>query len=160
MEDKSNNFHGIHHLQYLLAKKIDGMEFNAERVMYATLERAMKGSKMLGATGREGTAKSTGIAGFVLTQPNSSYVNIGQSYTPKYFFGEMIISVSRGKVKPHGDMYTMMRQLSNLLTENDSRKLMVVDDAGKLSPRGLGLFRAAQYSFTSFASILGTSGQP
>jgi len=47
---------------YLLAKKIDDMDFNSERVMQAVLERAMKGSKMLAPTGREGMAKSTGIA--------------------------------------------------------------------------------------------------
>jgi len=52
----------------------------------------------------------------------------------------MIKSVSRGKVRPRGNMYEMMRQLANLLGENDSKKIIVVDDAGKLSPRGLGLF--------------------
>lgn len=137
---KSNNFHGINHLQYLLAKKITGMDFQSERTMYAVLERAMKGSKMLAATGREGMAKTTGIASYVLTKPNSYYVNIGQSYSPKNFFTEMIHVVSNGKEKPQSDMYTMMRQLSNLLTENDCKKLICVDDAGKLSPRGLGLF--------------------
>jgi DNA transposition AAA+ family ATPase len=140
MNMKSNNFHGINHLQYLLAKKIDGMDFNSERIMYTVLERAMKGSKMLAATGREGMAKTTGIASYVLTKPNSYYINIGQSYSPKHFFKEMISVVSKGKEKPQSDMYTMMRQLANLLTEDESRKLVCVDDAGKLSPRGLGLF--------------------
>src|SRR5579862_3455823 len=124
MEGKSNAYHGINHLQFLLTKKI--MDFTSERVMYAVLDRAMKGSKMLGPTGREGTAKTTGIASYVLTQPNSYYVNIGESYAPKDFFSEMIRVVSKDKVKPQGDMYIMMRQLANLLTENDSKKLMVV----------------------------------
>jgi DNA transposition AAA+ family ATPase len=140
MNGKTNSFHGINHLQYLLAKKIDGMDFKSERIMYAVLERAMKGSKMLAATGREGMAKTTGIASYVLTRPNCYYVNIGQSYAPKHFFKEMIISVSKGKEKPQSDMYTMMRQLTNLLTEDESKKLICVDDGGKLSPRGLGLF--------------------
>jgi len=140
MVQKSNNYHGINHLQFLLAKKIDDMDFTSERVMLAVLKRAMKDSKMLAPTGREGQAKTTGIASYVLTQPNSFYISIGQSYTPTNFFSEMIDAVSRGKEKAHGNMYLMMRQLSNLLTENDSKKLIVVDDAGKLSPRGLGLF--------------------
>lgn len=123
-----------------LATKIDFL-FYHQRYMVAALQRALKKSSMIGITGMEGIGKTSSIASFLLdNQAICNYIRIGESYTPKAFFDEMIFQTS-GIFPPKGEtIFFKVKRLSRNLTEGSHKRLMIIDDAGKLSPRGLGYF--------------------
>jgi hypothetical protein len=52
----------------------------------------------------------------------------------------MIFQVSGVYPKAPDSLFIKMKQLSRLLATDSTKRLIIVDDAGKLSPRGLGFF--------------------
>ncbi len=122
-----------------LITKVD-IVFSSQQYVITTLIRAHKRSSMIGIIGREGMGKSSAIAKYVLENKEVYYVRIGQSYRISNFLDEMIFQVSGVYPKAPDSLFIKMKQLSNLLSKGSTKKLIVVDDAGKLSPRGLGFF--------------------
>jgi len=114
--------------------------FSMQQYIITALERAHKRSSMIGLLGREGMGKSSAIAEYVLNMRNVYYVRIGESYRISNFMDEMIFQVSGVYPKMPDTLFIKMKQLSNFLTKDSSKKLIIVDDAGKLKPRGLGFF--------------------
>lgn len=138
MKNLHESFSSMDQLSYLITK-VD-IVFSAQQYVIATLERAQKRSSMIGVIGREGMGKTSAIAKYVLENKNAFYVRIGQSYRITNFMDEMIFQVSGVYPKAPETLFMKTKQLSELLTRDSSKKLIVVDDAGKLSPRGLGFF--------------------
>ncbi len=138
MKNLHESFSSIDLLNHLITK-VDTV-FSAQQYLMATLERAQKRSSMIADTGREGMGKSSAIAKYALENNNVYYVRIGQSYRISNFLDEMIFQVSGVYPKAPDSLFIKMKQLSHLLASDSVKKLIVVDDAGKLSPRGLGFF--------------------
>jgi len=95
---------------------------------------------MIGVLGREGMGKSSAIAKYIHEHEKVYYVRIGQSYRVSNFLDEMIFQVAGAYPQVHDSLFTKMKLLSSLLTKDTTKKLIIIDDAGKLSPRGLGFF--------------------
>jgi DNA transposition AAA+ family ATPase len=138
MNNLHEKFSSVDLLNYLFVKI--NMLFSAQQYVIVALERALKRSAMIGVIGREGMGKSSAIAKFIRANPNVYYVRIGQSYRISNFIDEMLFQVSGVYPKAPDTLFTKMKQLSNLLSKDSTKKLIIVDDAGKLSPRGLGFF--------------------
>jgi len=137
-----NNIHekfsGIDLLNYLYAKII--FIFHAQRYILTVLEEALRRSRMVGILGREGMGKSSAIAKFINENSNVYYLRIGTTYMLSNFFNEMLFQVSGVYPTVHDTLFLKMKTLSHLLTKDNSKKLIIVDDAGRLSPRALGVF--------------------
>jgi len=138
MKNLHEAFSSMDLLNYLVTK-ID-MVFSSQQYVITTMTRAQKRSSMIGIIGREGMGKSSSIAKYVLENLHVYYVRIGQSYRISNFLDEMIFQVSGVYPKAPDTLFIKMKQLSQLLGKDSTKKLIIVDDAGKLSPRGLGFF--------------------
>ncbi len=114
--------------------------FHSQLFILTILASALKRSLMIGILGREGMGKSSAVAKFRAENKNVYYVRIGQSYHIQNLLDEMIFQVSGVYPKAPDTLFTKMKQLSSLLTRDSEKKLIIIDDAGKLSPRGLGFF--------------------
>ena len=95
---------------------------------------------MVGILGREGMGKSSAIAKFINENSNVYYLRIGTTYMLSNFFNEMLFQVSGVYPTVHDTLFVKMKTLSHLLTKDNSKKVIIVDDAGRLSPRALGVF--------------------
>ncbi|MEZ4945578.1 MAG: ATP-binding protein [Cyclobacteriaceae bacterium] len=135
-------FSSLDGLLYLNSKK--EMVLHSQKFIEAALDRALSRSEMVGILGQEGLGKSTSIASFhhnrALSGQNVVYVKIGQSYTINSFLNEMIFQVSGSYPKIKQTRFEKVKYLSYLLTNDNRKKIVIIDDAGKLSPRALGFF--------------------
>jgi DNA transposition AAA+ family ATPase len=138
MKNLHETFSSMDLLNHLITK-VD-MVFSSQQYVITTLNRAHKRSSMIGVIGREGMGKSSAIAKYALENAHVYYVRIGQSYRISNFLDEMIFQVSGVYPKAPDSLFIKMKQLSSLLAKDTVKKLIIADDAGKLSPRGLGFF--------------------
>ncbi len=107
----------------------------------ALLANAHSKSKMIAITDVEGSGKTTSVAEYYFNNENVTYVKVGQTFSNKTVFHEIITYFSDERPGAYLNLYSSMRMLQTLLlTERDKKKLIIIDDAGKLSLVGLGLF--------------------
>lgn len=138
MKSIHEKFSSLDLLLYLNSKILN--TFYAQTFISIALKEALKKSEMIGLLGREGMGKSTAIAKLVYQIKGIYYVRIGQSYTVKNFIDELLFQITDVYPSRSESPYLKIKRLSGLLTQDDSKKLIIVDDSGKLSPRGLGFF--------------------
>jgi DNA transposition AAA+ family ATPase len=138
MKNLHESFSSLDSLNYLFTK-IDFV-FHTQQFLITALETAQKRSQMIGILGSEGMGKSSAIAKYIHEHEKVYYVRIGQSYRISNFMDEMIFQVAGAYPQVHDNLFTKMKLLSSLLTKDTTKKLIIIDDAGKLSPRGLGFF--------------------
>jgi len=125
-------------LQFLMNKPT--IETGATRKINTILEKAQADSSMIGIIGEEGIGKSTGAGKHVLTSQNVYYIRMGQSYRSKTLFHELVFLITGKHVYQSTNLNNTIDYLSELLNESPEKKLVVIDDAGKLKATGLGLF--------------------
>lgn len=120
------------------------LKLNSQRYIEAALGRAFKNSDMIGILGQEGVGKSSAIAYFHFKQTQANmrviYVKIGESYTIASFLNEIIFQISGLYPKITQTLFEKVKYISYLLTKDSNKKIVIVDDAGKLKPRALGFF--------------------
>src|SRR5258705_13403499 len=124
MKNLHESFSSMDLLNYLISK-IE-MIFSSQNYVILTLERAQRRSSMIGVIGREGMGKSSAIAKYVLENKNVYYVRIGQSYRISNFLDEMIFQVSGIYPKAPDSLFLKMKQLSQLLAKDSTKKLIIV----------------------------------
>jgi DNA transposition AAA+ family ATPase len=138
MKNLHEKFSSIDLLNYLFTKLC--FIFTSQSYLIAVLEEALKRSRMVGVLGREGMGKSSAIAHFIQDNAQVYYLRIGTTYTISNFFNEMLFQVSGVYPTVNDTLFTKMKMLSHSLTKDNTKKLIIVDDAGRLSPRSLGVF--------------------
>jgi len=123
--------------------------------MKSLLELAHNKSRMIGLADTEGSGKTTAVAEYFFDHENVIYIKVGQSFSNKRVFHELISYVSGDAPAESTNLYSSMRQLERLLLEKRNvKKLIVVDDAAKLSVVGLGLFHELRDYTTSCTGIV------
>ncbi|MBK7652452.1 MAG: hypothetical protein IPJ20_19410 [Flammeovirgaceae bacterium] len=137
-ENIHEKFSGVDLLNYLYTKI--KFIFHAQQHILVVLEEAQRRSRMVGLLGREGMGKSSAIAKYVNENSNVYYLRIGTTYMLSNFFNEMLFQVSGVYPTVYDTLFIKMKTLSHMLTKDNSKKLIIVDDAGRLSPRALGVF--------------------
>jgi DNA transposition AAA+ family ATPase len=138
MKNLHEQFSSVDLLNYLFTKL--GFLFSAQQYVITVLQEALKRSRMVGILGREGMGKSSAIAKFIQDNPQVYYLRIGTTYTISNFFNEMLFQVSGVYPTVNDTLFTKMKMLSHLLTKDNTKKLIVVDDSGRLSPKSLSVF--------------------
>lgn len=131
-------FASVELLNFLFAK-IEFL-FKPQRYIVSILNDSMKQSRMVGVLGREGMGKSSAISMFIQNTQNVYYLRAGKSYAVKNMFHEMLYQVTNHYPNTSDSLYIHMKMLSSALTEDNKKKLFVIDDAGQLSPRALSIF--------------------
>lgn len=135
-------FSSLDGLLYLNSKR--EIMLHSQKYIEAALDRALSRSEMVAILGQEGLGKSTAIASFHYTRTlngkNVVYVKIGQSYTIASFLNEMIFQVTESYPKTQQTLFEKVKYLSYLLTKDNQKRIVIIDDAGKLRPRALGFF--------------------
>src|SRR5258708_3437293 len=123
--------------------------------MKSLLELAHKKSRMIGLADVEGSGKTTAVAEYYFDHEDVIYVKVGQSFSNKRVFHELIAFNSGEMPAESTNLYSSMRLLEGLLLEHKSKKkLIIVDDAAKLSIVGLGLFHELRDYTTSCTGIV------
>ncbi len=138
MKKIHEQFSSIDLLNYLYTKI--RFLFDAQRYVIAVLSDALRRSRMVAILGREGMGKSSAISKFLNENKNVFYVRLGVTYSITNLFDEMIFQVTGVYPAIHETLFTKMKTLSHALTRDNAKKLIIIDDAGRLSPRGLGVF--------------------
>lgn len=138
MKKIHEQFSSIDLLNYLYTKI--RFLFDAQRYVIAVLAEALRRSRMVALLGREGMGKSSAISKFLNENKNVFYVRLGVTYSISNLFDEMIFQVTGVYPAIHETLFTKMKTLSHALTKDNAKKLIIIDDAGRLSPRGLGVF--------------------
>jgi len=111
--------------------------FHCQHFIKAILIESIKKSRMVGIIGREGMGKSSTIGHFIQDHTSVYYLRIGTSYTIVNLFNELIYQLTNAYPSSPETLFDKMKQVSYLLTANNEKKLIIIDDAGRLSPRGL-----------------------
>ncbi|MBL7845540.1 MAG: ATP-binding protein [Cyclobacteriaceae bacterium] len=135
MKNLHEKFSSIDLLNYLFTKI--GFMFSAQLYIAAILEEAKRRSRMVGVLGREGMGKSSAIAHYIQSNQQVYYLRIGTTYTISNLFNEMLFQLSGVYPTINETLFMKMKQISYQLTKDNSKKLIIIDDAGRLSPRGL-----------------------
>jgi len=122
-----------------LALKIKFL-FKSQRYIQTILEDAFKRSRMVAILGREGMGKSTAIANYLEQNTKVYYLRIGKTYAINNFFNELLYQLTGVYPTVSDSLFLKMKMISHQLTEDNSKKMVIVDDAGQLSPRALSVF--------------------
>lgn len=138
MKNLHERFSSVDLLNHLFSKL--GFLFSAQQYIITVLNEALKRSRMVAVLGREGMGKSSAVAKFIQDNRQVYYLRIGTTYTISSFFNEMLFQVTGVYPTVNDTLFTKMKMLSHELTKDNTKKLIVVDDAGRLSPRALGVF--------------------
>lgn len=147
-------FTSIDSLQYMSSKLM--IETGTLKKIERILIKAQNQSSMIGIIGEEGIGKSTSAAKYVLANRDVFYVRMGQSYNSKTLFHELVFLITGKEVYRSTNLKTSIDILSLELTQTPTKKLIIIDDAGKLKSSGLGLFhelRENTRATTSFAFL-------
>ncbi len=118
------------------------MRFGFQDYICTALKRAKDRSLMEVLMGIEGLGKSTGAAPFILEEDFAYYIRIGESYTPLVFYKELFYLIG-GQLAPQSiTIHELIVDISKLLTNGEDKRIIVFDDAGKLTTyrKALGLF--------------------
>jgi DNA transposition AAA+ family ATPase len=145
-------FTALDTLNYLIDKPT--IETKAVKKIADIFSRSQREGSMVGIIGEEGIGKSTAAAKFIIGNPNTYYIRMGQSYGSKTLFHELIYLITGKEIYKSINMNAIIEYLSSLLIETNDKKLIIIDDAGKLKATGLGLFhelRDNTISTTAFA---------
>lgn len=134
----ANSFSAIDSLQFLLTK--ERMDTQHKQYIHRVLKRCQDKSLHAGIADLEGSGKSTAIAEYYHTNENVFYVKVGESYRSKTLLQELVYMVSGSFPPDSFNVFILIKRLSWLLTQDLNRKIIIVDDAGKIKPVGLGHF--------------------
>ncbi len=135
MKNLYEKFSSIDLLNFLFTKI--GFMFSSQQYITAILDEAKRRSRMVAILGREGMGKSSAIAHYIQDHPEVYYLRIGTTYTISNLFNEMISQLSGAYPGVTDTLFVKMKLVSYLLTKDNTKKLIVIDDAGRLSPRAL-----------------------
>jgi len=124
-------------LQFLVNKPT--IETGVNRKINTILEKAQAGCSMIGIIGAAGIGKSQGALTYILTSKNAYYIRMLQSYRSKSLFHELVFLIT-GQYNQSINLSSTIDYLSELLTKGLEKKLIIIDDAGKLKPTDLWLF--------------------
>lgn len=111
--------------------------FSAQEYIVAVLDEAKRRSRMVGVIGREGMGKSSAIAHYIQNNSQIYYLRIGTTYTIHTLFNELLYQTTDVYPAVQETLNLKMKQLSASLVKDNSKKLVIIDDAGRLSPRAL-----------------------
>lgn len=137
MKNLHERFSSIDLLNYLFTKL--GFIFHAQQYLIEILRDVHKRSRMVAALGREGMGKSSAIAKYVQENDHVYYVRVGTTYSLSNLFDEMLFQVTGIYPLVTETLFVKMKKLSHALTTDNAKRLMILDDATRLSPRGLSV---------------------
>lgn len=135
MKNLHEKFSAIDLLNHLFTKI--SFLFSAQAYIIEVLEEAKKRSRMVGILGREGMGKSSAIAQYIQGSQQVYYLRIGTTYTISNLLNELLFQLSGVYPTVADTLFDKMKQLSYLLTKDNTKKLVIIDDAGRMSARGL-----------------------
>lgn len=139
MKNLHEKFSSIDLLNYLFDKLKSLFIFHAQIYLITLLSEAQKRSRMVAALGREGMGKSSSVAKYIQDNEHVYYVRVGTTYSLSNLFDEMLYQVTGVYPLIHETLFIKMKKLSYALTQSSAKRLMIIDDATRLSPRGLSV---------------------
>ncbi len=154
MKNLHEKFSAIDLLNHLFTKI--KFIFSAQSYIIEILMQANKRSRMVGILGREGMGKSSAIAQYIQDGQQIYYLRIGTTYTISNLLNELLYQLSGVYPTVAETLFDKMKKLSFLLTKDNSKKLIIIDDAGRMSARGLSTWfelRDNTISTTGFVFI-------
>ncbi|MFN7603067.1 MAG: hypothetical protein ACK5R0_16900, partial [Bacteroidota bacterium] len=106
--------------------------------------------------GREGMGKSSAIAQYIQDSEQVYYLRIGTTYTISNLLNELLYQLTDVYPTVSETLFDKMKKLSFFLSKDNTKRLVIIDDAGRLSARGLSTWfelRDNTISTTGFVFI-------
>jgi len=98
---------------------------------------ALSNSKFIGIVGYPGAGKTTSLVAFAEDKPNVYYVRAAASMPAKEFYRNILFEMGVEGKDIGLSLHDMIKDISYRLNYNTSRKLIIVDEAGKFKPKFL-----------------------
>lgn len=97
-------------------------------------DEAKENSKMISIVGYPGAGKTTGLKYVANNQENVYYVKVTSSMKPKQFYSNVLNALGVEGRDTGVSLYDMIMRVSLRLTSTSTKKLLIIDEAGKFSP--------------------------
>jgi len=97
----------------------------------AVCKEALSKSKFIGVVGFPGAGKSTALKSFVSGKENVIYVRAKKTMQVKDFFRTILFEMGDEGADLKLSLFQMVNRISHKLNYDDTRKLLIVDEAGK-----------------------------
>lgn len=98
-------------------------------------KNAMMNKDMIAVVGPSGSGKTTCFSSFQGQYPDNVYIVIARkSMNARLFYSSITNSIADESYNPLLPLYFCIKKAANVFLEDSSNKLLIIDDAGKLSP--------------------------
>lgn len=103
----------------------------------AVCSEALSNSKFIGIVGYPGAGKTTSLRSFCKNKTNVFYVRATASMPAREFYRQILFEMGVEGENIGLSLHDLIRDISYRLNYNETRKLLVVDEAGKFKPKFL-----------------------
>jgi len=103
----------------------------------AVCKEALTNSKFIGIVGYPGAGKTTALRSFAEGKQNVFYVRATTSMPARDFYKKILMEMGVEGTDLGLSLHEMINNISFRLNYNDTRKLIIVDEAGKFKPKFL-----------------------
>lgn len=100
-------------------------------------EEALSNSKFIGLVGYPGAGKTTALKAFAQGKQKVYYVRATTSMPAKEFYRNILFEMGVEGRDIGISLYEMIKDISFRLNYNNTRKLLIIDEAGKFKPKFL-----------------------
>ena len=98
---------------------------------------AQNQSKMIGITGYPGAGKTTALLHYYKNDPNTFYVKVQPSMRPKVFYSKILQNMGVPDQNNGIQLHYLIQKIAFILKNSNEKNLLIIDEAGKFSPRML-----------------------
>ncbi len=114
------------------------LETSNFRTINTACQDALINHKMIGIIGQPGYGKTTALNSFMNSlQDNVVIVTVSASMSAKIFYSTIINTFGDSSYKSSEHLYFLIQKAVNMFNVNNENKLLIIDEAGKLSPKML-----------------------
>lgn len=110
-------------------------------VNYNTISKLSKDvqmkTKMVSVIGYPGAGKTTALTNFCKNNKNVYYVRVTASMNAKQFYMALIKEMGGNEQAKYSSLHDMINGISYRLNYDTEKNLLIIDESGKFSPKGL-----------------------
>lgn len=104
--------------------------------IHSICKDALNNQKVIGIIGSQGLGKTTSLLAFKQqNEVNVNFVRVYKSMTTRIFCDSVLRSYSKEFLSPSLQLKSIMKRLIEIINKTGEKKLLIIDEAGKLTPK-------------------------